>query len=134
MTLYRGDFMLGFSYDSVEFEDWLEVEREALRLQALQALEYLALHHEKIGDYQEALAYAHRQVELEPWRESAHRQAMRALALSGQRASALAQYKTCRRVLEEALGIEPEPATEALYERSGTAGLTLHALSSPSTY
>ncbi len=123
MVLYRGDFMLGFSYDSADFEDWLDLEREALRLQAMEALEHLALHHEQIGDYPQTLAYAHRQLGLEPWRESAHRQAMRALALSGQRASALAQYETCRRVLGEELGIEPEPATEALYEEIRTGRL-----------
>ena len=129
MALYRGDFMLGFSYDSVDFEDWLEVEREALRLQAMEALEHLASHHEQIGNYQEALAYAHRQVELEPWRESAHRQAMRALALSGQRASALAQYETCRRVLQRSTGHRARAGYRgALCRRSGTAGLT-HARS-----
>ena len=63
------------------------------------------------------MAYARRQVELEPWRESAHRQWMRALALSGQRSAALAQYEACRRILAEELGVEPEAETTALYER-----------------
>ena len=60
---------------------------------------------------------AQRHVELEPWSERAHRQWMRALAASGQRGAALAQYETCRQVLAEELGVEPGAETTALYER-----------------
>jgi predicted ATPase len=42
---------------------------------------------------------------------------MRLLARDGQRSAALAQYETCRRVLERDLGVEPEAETTALYER-----------------
>jgi DNA-binding SARP family transcriptional activator len=57
---------------------------------------------------------AHRQVELEPWLEEAHRELMRLLALSGQRSAALAQYETCRRILMEELRIEPAEETTSL--------------------
>jgi adenylate cyclase len=42
---------------------------------------------------------------------------MRALALSGQRSAALAQYETCRRLLAEELGVEPGAETTRLYEQ-----------------
>jgi DNA-binding SARP family transcriptional activator len=121
IDLYRGDFLQGFSLDSALFEEWMVVERERLHRQALEALGHLAACHEESGEYERALAYARRQVELEPWRESAHRQWMRALALSGQRGAALAQYEACRRILADELGVEPGPETAALYEciRSG---------------
>ena len=74
-------------------------------------------YHEGRGDHERVIHYAQRQAELEPWSERAHRQWMRALALSGQRGAALAQYETCRRILEEELGVEPEAETKALYQR-----------------
>ncbi len=42
---------------------------------------------------------------------------MELLASTGQRSAALAQYETCRRLLDEELGVLPAPATEALRAR-----------------
>ena len=42
---------------------------------------------------------------------------MRLLVRLGQRNQALQQYETCRRLLREELGVEPDPATVALYEQ-----------------
>jgi len=121
--LYRGDFMAGFSLDSAAFEAWIVVQREALHQQALRALERLADSKEAQHAYDQALTYARRQVALEPWRERAHRQAMRALALGDHRAGALAQFEACRRSLDDELGIEPELRTRDLYERIRAGGL-----------
>ncbi|MFL7811864.1 MAG: BTAD domain-containing putative transcriptional regulator, partial [Anaerolineae bacterium] len=120
--LYRGEFLAGFSLDSVPFEEWMIVEREGLHWQALEALQTLAAYHEQQGDYTGAIEHARQQVELEPWREVAHRQWMRALALSGHRGAALAQYEACRQVLAEELGVDPGSETVQLYEaiRDGT--------------
>jgi predicted ATPase len=61
---------------------------------------------------------AGRQVlEVAPWCEEAHRQLMRLLARAGQRAQALVQYERCRSVLARELGVAPQEATTALYER-----------------
>ncbi|HUT21079.1 MAG TPA: AAA family ATPase, partial [Anaerolineae bacterium] len=121
--LYRGGLLEGFSVrDSPEFEEWVLVLRERLHWQALEALGALAAYHEGRGAYAKAIACAQRQVALEPWQEGAHRRWMRALALSGQRGAALAQYENCRQVLAEELGVEPEAETVTLYEqiREGT--------------
>src|SRR6266545_5899062 len=116
IDLYRGDFLERFSLrDSAPFEEWVLLMRERLHQQALQALAYLVDYHQQRGAYAEAQRYAQRQVELEPWREEAHRQLMAVLALSGRRSAALAQYERCRRVLADELGVEPEPETTALY-------------------
>ncbi len=122
-ALYRGEFLAGFTLDSVPFEEWLVVEREALHWQALEALDALARCHEGQRAYEEAIACARRAVALEPWHEAAHRQWMRALALSGHRGAALAQYEACRQVLAEELGVEPEPATVTLVEQIRTGAL-----------
>jgi predicted ATPase/DNA-binding SARP family transcriptional activator len=118
ITLYRGDFLAGFSVgDSAPFEEWQLRQRERLHRQALDTLAHLADYYEQRGDSEAARHHAQRQVELEPWREEAHRQLMRLLARGHQRTAALAQYETCRRILARDLGVEPEAETTALYER-----------------
>jgi DNA-binding SARP family transcriptional activator len=113
--LYRGEFLEGFSLDSIPFEEWMIVTRENFHWQALEVLSILSAYHANQGNYQEAIECARRQVELEPWREEAHRQWMRALALSGHRGAALTQFDICRKVMAEELGVEPEAETLELY-------------------
>lgn len=117
-ALYRGDFLDGFYMaDSSVFEEWVLLNREQFHRQALDTFFHLAAYHERRNEVEEAGRYAQRQIELEPWREEAHRQLMRLLALSGQRSTALAQFETCRRILANELGVEPAAETVALYEQ-----------------
>jgi predicted ATPase/DNA-binding SARP family transcriptional activator len=117
LDLYRGDLLEGVAAgDSPEFDDWLLVERERLRVVALEALQRLLAHSIAWGEYETGLCYARRLLELEPWLEDAHRQTMRLLAARGERTAALAQYNACRRVLNEELNVEPSPETQALAE------------------
>jgi predicted ATPase/DNA-binding SARP family transcriptional activator len=118
VALYRGPFLEGFSLpDSTAFEEWMLFEGERLHRLAVEALHRMGEWHAGEGRVEQALPYAWRQVELDPWRESGHQQAMRLLATSGKRAEALAQYETCRHHLAETLGVEPSGETLALYER-----------------
>ncbi|RIK38920.1 MAG: hypothetical protein DCC55_19615 [Chloroflexi bacterium] len=122
-ALYQGDFLAGLAlYDSDLFEEWVEVQRERLRRQALELFFTLATHHEKQGAWEPAQHYAWKQLEVEPWREEAHRQLMRVLAQSGQRSAALSQYERCRSILADELGVEPEQETMALYEQIRAGG------------
>jgi predicted ATPase/DNA-binding SARP family transcriptional activator len=125
VVLYRGEFLSGFTLpDAAPFEEWALVRREALHLQALDALAMLAELHERTGDYAALCRYAHRQLELEAWHEPAHRQLMRGLALAGDGDGALMQYERCRQVLADELAIEPDVETRALYERIRAGHLT----------
>jgi len=118
VKLYRGEFLQGFFLeDSAEFEEWALLQRESLHQRALDAHSELAGYYEQHGDFQAARRHALRQLELDPWREEAHCQLMRALALDGQRSAALAQYEACRRVLAEELGVEPSASTRELAEQ-----------------
>ena len=100
IELYRGDFLSGFHLSGCqEFEEWHLLKRESLHRQALDALAQLFTYHVGRGDYEQALGYAYRQIELEPWREEAHRWVMRLLAQTGRRSEALAQYVACRKTL-----------------------------------
>jgi predicted ATPase len=123
--LYRGPFLQGFLLaDSEAFEEWTLVQRESLHRQALEALGRLAEHSLAQGATPAALRWAERQLQLDPWREEAHRQLMRALALSGRRSDALAQYETCRKLLADELGVAPGAETQALYQQIKEGGLT----------
>ena len=125
VELYRGDFLAQFVQSGSEaFEEWTLIQRERLHREALNALYHLTQHFEWRGDYTQALHYAQRQLELDPWREEAHRQIMRALALTEQRSAALAQYETCCRALAQELGAEPAAETTALYEQIKAGSVT----------
>jgi predicted ATPase len=117
LDLYRGDFLAQFAAGGGEaLEEWILLKRERLHHMALDALYSLAEYHDRRSEHDRAEHNARRQLELDPWREEAHRQVMRALALSGQRSAALAQYEACRRVLKKELGVEPTRDTIQLYE------------------
>jgi predicted ATPase/DNA-binding SARP family transcriptional activator len=116
--LYRGDLLEGFNVrDAPAFEEWLAGERERLRQLALQALYNLAVYHGERENYDAGIDALTRLLGLEPWREDAHRQLMLMLTLSGQKDAALAQYRRCRQVLADELGLEPTAETTGLYER-----------------
>jgi predicted ATPase/DNA-binding SARP family transcriptional activator len=126
VDLYRGPFLQDFFLpDSAAFEEWAAVRREGLSRQMLVALERLVAFYERRGHYERALQYTHRQLEIEPWREAAHRRVMGLHVLRGERNAALAQYAACRALLAEELGVEPEAATTQLYERIKTGGENL---------
>jgi DNA-binding SARP family transcriptional activator len=118
IQLYQGDFLEGFYVrNAPEFEDWVLAQQARLKEQALRALHTLAAHFagQEDAGRAEAIDYTSRLLHLEPWREEAHRQLMRLLALNGQRGAALAQYRACRQVLAEELDVEPGPETVTLY-------------------
>jgi DNA-binding SARP family transcriptional activator len=131
--LYRGSFLEGFSIpESIAFEEWLVLKREHFDRLAYQVFHRLAGDYELAGDYQQAISFAERQLELDPWREEAHRQIMRCLYFIGQRSAALAQYDACRRALASELQLEPNQETQRLYEQIFTD--TLSAPSSPPAF
>ncbi len=130
LRLYRGDFLEGFHVrDAPDFEDWMLTERARLRELALQTLHRLTEIEMSRANYPAALEATARLLAFDPWREEAHRQRMSALARAGQRSAALAQYQSCRRILEKELGVEPSAETTALYEQIRMAGdVSLHNL------
>ncbi len=115
-ALYGGDLMAGFTVPSDLYEAWLVVECERLHNLALDLFGRLADGCLSREDYEQACHYAQRQVELEPWREGAYQQWMRALASQGRRSEAIAQYQACARALREHLDLDPAQETTALYE------------------
>ncbi len=114
---YQGDFLAQFFInDSPAFDEWTLIQLEDLRQGALNAFQQLSGYFEWRRAYEQAIYYTRRQLELDPWREEAHRQLMRLFTLQGQRSAALVQFEKCRATLKEALGVEPESETRVLFE------------------
>ncbi|UCG24372.1 MAG: tetratricopeptide repeat protein [Chloroflexota bacterium] len=117
-ALYQGDFLAGFYLpDSSAFEEWAAARRALYRRLVLDALERVAQHDLQKGSYAKAAEAARRQLEIDSLGEKALQQLMIALALDGQRSAALAAFEKGRQELWEELGVDPGPATEAIYER-----------------
>lgn len=118
IQLMNGSFAEGFAVPgSSAFEDWLSAERSRWRDRMLEGLKEHAADRLDSGDAQGAQELAARAVELDPFSESALQLLMRAAAVRGERAYALAQYDGFAQRLSEELGIEPDPETEAFAER-----------------
>ncbi len=116
-ALYQGEFLAGLSLpDCPEFEDWRQCRREALHRHALSLLSRLADGHAQIGQLPQALAFARRHVELEPWDEPAQRRVMNLCVATGHDLAACQHYESFARQLHAELGVQPEEATLALYQ------------------
>jgi DNA-binding SARP family transcriptional activator len=118
IALYQGELLDGLTLPScTQFTDWQILTQEVCHNQALAALSQLADYFEACHAYDQLIACTHRKIELEPWRESAYRRQIWALAKSGQRERALQQYEALREVLHRELGIPPTDQTRQLYEQ-----------------
>lgn len=110
-ALYVGDFLTDC------YSDWCEIEREALRVQCMEALEALAERLLGRRQYRRAVRALRQALSLDPTREVFHQHLMRAYALSDERSSALAQYERCVTELRDGLGATPSKTTVQLYRR-----------------
>jgi DNA-binding SARP family transcriptional activator len=115
--LYGNDFLAGFTLaDCPAFDEWQFFERESLRRQFSGVLDDLVHCHSATGQFENAIPYAQRRLSLDTLHEPAHRQLMQLYAWTGQWSAALRQFRQCASILEDELGLEPEPETQALYE------------------
>lgn len=115
---YQGSFLADLSIpDSAEFEEWAAAYRAQLHQAALSGLERLVERAAWRGATAEAITYARRLVSLDPLVEESQRTLMRLLALNGETAAAVAQYRQLVLLLAQELAAEPEAATVALHER-----------------
>jgi DNA-binding SARP family transcriptional activator len=97
------------------YEDWVLRERERIRQLRLHALETLSDQLLATGNAMAAVEAALEAVALEPLRESAHRAAIRAYLVEGNRGEALCQLAKLRRLLLEELGIQPSALVTNLF-------------------
>jgi DNA-binding SARP family transcriptional activator len=118
VELYKGAFLEGFYLRGARgFDEWATLERERIHQRVLQALQDLVAYDLQNGAFRTGIAHANRLLALDALMESAHRHMMLLLAASGQRSAALAQYESCRGLLEEELGVEPSEEIRQTYKR-----------------
>jgi DNA-binding SARP family transcriptional activator/predicted ATPase/TolA-binding protein len=118
VDLYQGSFLAGFYLsESRGFDEWSTLTQERLRHQVEVGLRRLVTYFVDNGLYEVGRPYTARLLALDPYYEAGHRQMMWLLARSGQRNAALSHYQQCRRLLTEELGVEPSPATTAVYNQ-----------------
>ena len=118
IELYRGEFLSGFSGRlSTSFDQWLRLWRDRARELVVRAVSLLVAYHEVRGDLPETIRLSRRWIELEPWNEEASQRLIDALAQSGQRSAALAQYERCRNTLAIEFNTTPSIETMALVGR-----------------
>jgi len=115
VELYHGPFLDGFYVSGApEFERWASAQRDRLHGRVVDALERLAAPAEDAGDYRVALEWRRRLSTLMPLDSSAAVKLMTALAMVGDRGSALQHAETHATLLREELGLEPDPVVTAL--------------------
>ena len=115
VDLVRGPFMAGFSLpDCPAFDAWQRFEGDALQQQVIQLLRTLIDQTVTAGEDTEAATYIQQWLALDAYDEAAHRQLLRIYQRQHQRTAALRHYDSLVGLLEEELGVAPEPETEAL--------------------
>jgi len=113
-TLYTGQILDGHNFKSDSFEEWILSERRVLDNEALGVMIQLAQYNLDQGQYDKASHWASRAIEIEPLRETSHCLLCEALALSGNRAAALAKFAQLKTLLATELGIAPTELTLSL--------------------
>lgn len=99
---------------AAQFEDWLEARRDALSALHKDALQQHAETLKTAGDLRGALSLVLRLLHEDEFQEVYQREAMRLHLNLGERGAALLRFERYARLLEEELGLQPLPETEAL--------------------
>jgi DNA-binding SARP family transcriptional activator len=105
LELARGELLSDFD------DDWVLRARDSHRERCSAALAALTV---AATEPAEAVAWARRRAELDPFDEAAHRELMAALAAAGESASALAVYDRLRARMRRELGLFPAAMTRDL--------------------
>ena len=111
---YAGEFLYGQEHDSELFIDWLRGLRTECSDVALEILEKNADRFSESGDNASAIGLMRESLSLEPLKEQTHRTIMTLYVANGEKAMALAQFRTCKEVLLHELDTGPDPETQAL--------------------
>jgi predicted ATPase/DNA-binding SARP family transcriptional activator len=116
LSLYRGPLLEGCT------EEWVFPERGAREDACVAGLERLAAEALVGGEPGKAVRLLHKAVGLDPLRESAHRELMKAFAAGGDYAAMDRQYRDLRLYLRREVNAEPAEETAALYREMRAAG------------
>lgn len=117
-SLYRGDFLTGFSLGNAPaFDDWASIQREQCHRQIALIFDRLSQLQFEGGELRDAIETASRWVALDSLNEVAYRRLMQLHLAAVDRSAALRAYEACQSVLARELNADPSPETEALADR-----------------
>lgn len=108
--LYKGPFLasdIGLS--------WAVSKRETLKNRLLRILLMLGRHYEQADQWEKAAVYYEKGLETDNLAEEYYQRLMSCNLRLGRRSEAMALYNRCRSLLKAEFGIEPSPATTAIY-------------------
>jgi DNA-binding SARP family transcriptional activator/tetratricopeptide (TPR) repeat protein len=108
---YRGDLLPGV------YDDWLAEARARLERQCVELCDLVSAAAARAGDLAGAVTAARRRIELQPLEEVGYRVLMGLQADMGDRAAAVSTYHHCASLLERELGVVPDDATRAAFQR-----------------
>lgn len=109
-----GPLFEGLELREPSFEDWIVLERQRWMRLLCERLAEVGAAQIDAGEADRALAIGHRLIGFDPYSESAHRLAMRALAAAGERGLALRHFEALKERLEADLAISPDAETVQL--------------------
>ncbi len=117
VDLYQGELLPDTGIqDAPAFEEWLLLRRERMNHQVVTALQNLSAAYVTRKEYERAVAYSRRLIALDPYNEAGYRLLMQSLTHIGQTNEALAIFERLESLLENDLGVQPEPGTRALFQ------------------
>lgn len=125
VNAYTGD-LLPNCYD-----EWIIQPRERLHQAFVRALEQLIEVREQQRQFNAAIKNAQRLLRVDPLHEAGYRGLMRLHMANDDQARALSAYHRCAALLRQELGVDPSPATQAIYQRllqAGPAGAVVSAV------
>lgn len=106
ISYYKGHFLEG------DEDSWVLGPRDSLWGKVMHAVRHLGALLESGTHWAEAADLYRQWLSIDPLSEELYRGLIRCYGLSGNTAQALDAYQKCRRMLKEALGIDPSPKTE----------------------
>ena len=124
VTIYRGDFLEGFSLpDAPDFDEWLGTERAYWHRRMDTIFHHLAQVQWERGELRDAIETTTRWMTHDPCNEIAYQRLMQVHIAAEDRTAAWQTYDACRAMLAKEFNTKPSPETEALAERIRVEGI-----------
>lgn len=115
-AFYGGDFFADAD-EAADSMQWIGALRAECRDLAISVLERATASLVERGLIDLAISRARESLSLDPLSESSHRLLMRLYAEKGERSKSLAQFQSCRQILQHELGVEPSAETRKLADQ-----------------
>ncbi len=112
LDLYRAEYLAEDLY-----EDWTQIKRQQLADQHFSVIEGLIHSHDEMAQYGQVVDFCKRLTELQPARESAYQNWMKAVHELGEPEQAAHIYGQCVTALQQYLDVKPSQETIQLFEQ-----------------